>query len=364
MISKAMILTDFNEPLTAKEIEIPELQQEGQVLVRLTASGVCGSDAYMWHGHDPRTPLPIILGHEGVGEIVEIRGSKKSVGGEELKAGQPVLWHRGVSCGKCFYCKVEKEPSFCEDRWVYGINRSFKEYPHLLGGYASHVILNPETDIFTLPEGASPEALVSVSCSGSTTAHAFELAPVNFGDNVVIQGPGPLGIYAVVFAVYSGAREIIVIGGTEKRLEICKEAGATRIINRHQLTREERKDLVLQYTEGRGADVVFEMAGSPTAVDEGIKLVKKGGTYASAGFGEPRGTVELECFLDIGNRNVNYQGVWVSDARHTYQALKIALKYQDIFSRMVTHTFPLSQATEALKKMDNKEAVKAVIIPE
>jgi len=359
-----MVLTEFDQPLTEKEIKIPKLQQEGEVLVRITASGVCGSDAYMWHGHDPRTPLPIILGHEGVGEVVEVKGAKKSIAGRELKSGDPILWHRGVSCGKCFACKIDKEPSLCSNRWVYGITRGCDEYPYLLGGYASHIILSPNTDIFHLPENVSPETLVSVSCSGSTTAHAFELAPVKFGDNVVIQGPGPLGIYAVVMAKYSGADEIIVIGGTEKRLEICREVGATRVINRHKTSEEERQEMILEYTRGRGAEAVFEMAGSPAAVAEGIHYVKKGGTYASAGFGEPRGTVELDCFQDIGNRNISYQGVWVSDVSHTFQALKIALKYQDLFREMVTHVFSLSEATQALEKMDKKEAVKAVIKPE
>ena len=364
MKGKAMVLTEFNKPLEEKEFEIPELQDEGEVLVKITASGVCGSDAYMWHGHDPRTPLPIILGHEGVGEIVKVKNSKNSVTGDILKPGDPVLWHRGVSCGKCFACKVDKEPSFCNNRWVYGINRSCDEYPYFLGSYASHIILSSDTDIFKVPKDVSHEALVSVSCSGSTTAHAFELAPVKFGDDVIIQGPGPLGIYAVAFAKFSGAREIIVIGGTEERLKICSEVGATKIINRNKTTLEERNDLIQEYTNGQGAQSVFEMAGSPKAVAEGIKYVKRGGTYASAGFGEPRGTVELDCFKDIGNTNISYQGVWVSDASHTYQALQIALKYEELFKKMVTHRYPLSQATKALEKMDNKEAVKAVIKPE
>lgn len=359
-----MVMTEFNSSLKLKNIELPELKKEGEIIAEVTAAGVCGSDAYMWHGHDPRTPLPIILGHEGVGRIKKIKGEKSSVIGKELEPGDPILWHRGVSCGRCYYCKIEKAPALCENRWVYGINRGCDEYPYLLGGYADHIVLSQETDIFKLPENVDHDSLVSVSCSGSTAAHAFDLAPVKFGDNVVIQGPGPLGIFGVVFAHYSGADEIIVIGGTPERLEVCKKAGATKIINRNKTSIEARRQIIMELTENIGADVVFEMVGSVEAVEEGIKLVKKGGTYASAGFGEPRGKIELDCFKDIGNKNVSYQGVWVSDVKHTFQALKIALKYQSILEEMTTHIFDLEDATKAIKKMDNKEAIKAVLKPQ
>lgn len=364
MKAKAMVLEEFNQPLKPREIEIPELINEGQMLVEITAAGVCGSDVYMWGGHDPRTPLPIILGHEGVGVIKEIKGRKFALDGEELKIGDAILWHRGVSCGKCYYCKVVKEPSFCKKRWVYGINRTNAEYPYLLGGYADHIVLSSETDVFKIPSTVSHEALVSVSCSGSTAIHAFELSPTNFGDQVVIQGPGPLGIYSIIFAKYSGASKIIVIGGTKERLKLCERAGATHIIDRSETSSEKRIEQVLELTGGEGADVIYEMAGSTAAVAEGLKMVRIGGSYVSAGFGEPRGKIEVDCFLDIGRKNLKYQGVWVSDVSHTFKSMEIAIKYQDILQDMVTHRFPLLDATKALEKMKSKEAIKAVIIPQ
>ncbi len=363
MKAKAMVLEEFNKPLKLREIEIPELIDDGQMIVEITAAGVCGSDVYMWGGHDPRTPLPIILGHEGVGLIKEIKGNKVTLNGEELKPGDPILWHRGVSCGKCYYCKVAKQPSFCKKRWVYGINRTSAEYPYLLGGYADHIVLSSDTDVFKIPPDVSHESLVSVSCSGSTAIHAFELVPTNFADRVVIQGPGPLGIYSIIFAKYSGASKIIVIGGTKERLELCERAGATHIIDRNETSSKKRIERVMELTEGEGADVVYEMAGSTAAVEEGLKMVRIGGSYVSAGFGEPRGKIEVDCFSDIGRKNLRYQGVWVSDVSHTYKSMEIALKYKDVLQDMVTHRFSLSRATEALEKMKSKEAIKAVIIP-
>lgn len=360
--TRAMVLKEFNKPLVLEKMPLPELKY-GEVLVKITAAGVCGSDAHMWRGKDPRTPLPIILGHEGVGEVAAIEGSKKNIFGDEIKLGDKILWHRGVSCQKCYYCKILKQPALCENRWAYGINKSCAEKPHLLGCYSEHIVLNAMTDVFPIPEHVPPEIMVSASCSGSTTAHGFDLAPPTFGGTVVIQGPGPLGIFAVAFAKAYGAGEIVVIGGTKDRLEMCMEFGATCILNRNELDEEDRKNKVLELTNGRGADMVFEAVGSTSAVKEGIAMTRIGGSFVSAGFGEPNGAVELDCFHDIVRKNLRYQGVWVSDTSHTYHAYKLVLNNIELFSKMVTHRFSLEQATTALEKMEAKEPVKAVLVP-
>ncbi|MDW7675225.1 MAG: zinc-binding dehydrogenase [Bacillota bacterium] len=360
--TKVMVLKEFNKPLVQEEMVIPELK-DGEILVKITAAGVCGSDAHMWRGKDPRTPLPIILGHEGVGIVVAIKGSKTTIFGGEIKEGDNILWHRGISCGTCYYCQIIKQPALCEKRWVYGIHRPINEPPYLVGCYGEHIILAAGTDIFPIPKNVPPKVLVSASCSGSTTAHGFDLAPPKPGETVVIQGPGPLGIYAVAFAKAYGAKEIIVIGGTAERIAMCKEFGATRVLDRNSYSESERKEAVLELTDGRGADVVFEAVGTPQAVKEGIGLTRVGGRYVSAGFGEPNGTVELDCFQDVVRKNLRYQGVWVSDTKHTYQAYQLVLQNIELFSKMVTHEYSLCDATTALEKMESREAIKAVLIP-
>ena len=103
MEAKAAVLQQFNEPLALQTFPLVPLA-DGEVRVRIKAAGVCGSDVHMWRGQDPRTPLPMILGHEGVGEIAEINGTKLDLFGRELKPGDPVLWERGVMCGTCVQC--------------------------------------------------------------------------------------------------------------------------------------------------------------------------------------------------------------------------------------------------------------------
>jgi threonine dehydrogenase-like Zn-dependent dehydrogenase len=305
----------------------------------------------------------MIPGHEGVGEIVELKGEKKDVDGILLKIGDKVLWNRSITCGHCYFCKVKMQPSLCPSRWVYGIHTSCVEPPYLTGNYAEYLLLVAATDLFKIETDADLETFVSASCSGATAAHAFDLSGIESGDSILVQGVGPLGIFAIAFAKSSGASQIVAIGGTEERLKIAQSFGATQIFNRHQLSLKERKEAVMELTQGRGVEVAFEMAGEPDALKESISLVRIGGSCVSAGFGEPHGTIELDCFHDIGRKNLRLQGIWVSDVRHTYMALQLILSRMEDFKKLITHRFPLDQANEAIRVMKSKEAVKAVLLP-
>jgi threonine dehydrogenase-like Zn-dependent dehydrogenase len=360
MFNRAMVLTEFGKPLQPREMPVPALKP-GQLLVKLLAAGVCGSDVHMRRGEDPRTPLPIILGHEGVGEVAAAAGPVKSVEGDYLHEGDRILWNRGVVCGCCFYCTVLKEPSLCLDRKIYGINLPADVPPYLSGCYSEHIILLPGTDIFKIGPEADPGVLVSASCSGATLAHAFDLAAPLPGDTVVVQGPGPLGVYAVAFARLYGAAQVVVIGGSGNRLEICSEFGATTLLDRHKTTPEERRSRILEMTGGRGADLVVEAVGYPDALEEGLDLVRRGGSYLSTGFAQPVGLSRLDPYEQIVKKNIRLQGVWASDSSHLYRAMKLVLSNQALFQKMVTHRFSLDQANEALQAMADRQALKAVI---
>ena len=141
-VAHAMVLKAFNTALQVEEFPLPELKP-GEVLVRITAAGVCGSDVHMLRGHDPRTPLPIILGHEAVGVVAGTGGRRHDINGDEVQPGDLIGWDRGVVCDDCFFCAVRKQPYLCPNRRVYGISISSKEPPHLKGGYATHIVLDP-----------------------------------------------------------------------------------------------------------------------------------------------------------------------------------------------------------------------------
>ncbi|MBC7083720.1 MAG: alcohol dehydrogenase catalytic domain-containing protein [Firmicutes bacterium] len=363
-LARAMVIEEHGRPLVLKEVEIPPLS-EGEVLVKILASGVCGSDVHMWRGRDARNVLPMIPGHEGVGEVVEVCGEKRSVTGEPLRPGDRVIWDRGVTCGHCYYCAVLKEPSLCPERWAYGIHKPSSEFPYLNGCFASHLILQANTHIVNLRNypPVVPAVLVAAACSGGTAAHAFALARPNVGDTVVVQGPGPLGAFSVDFARAAGASNVVVIGGTSERLEICREFGATCLLNRHDTTAEERIEVVKGLTGGRGADFVYETTGAAESVREGLAMLRAGGTYVTAGFGVPVGEVGVDWFRDIGCRNARIQGVWVSDAQHLLAAVSLVTAQPRKYERLVTCRFPLEDATRALEAVERREVMKAVLIP-
>ena len=361
MKARLAVLRTFNAPLSLEECEIPPLEA-GQVLVRIEAAGVCGSDVHMWRGRDPRTPLPMILGHEGVGRIEALAGERHDIYGSPLQEGDRILWERAVTCGVCHTCAALQEPALCSERWVYGIHRGYDVPPHLNGCYASHLILDARSHLLPLGEEA-PAQFVTASCSGATAAHGFDLAPAKIGDTVVILGPGPLGAYSCALARAGGAERIVVIGGTAERLALCARLGATDLLNRHTLTVADRLEAVREMTQGRGADLVVEASGSVAAAREGLDLLRQGGALTLVGFGTPVGTMEIAPFEQLVRKNVRVQGVWVSDVRHTLRAISLVRQHPEAFAALVSHRFPLEEASAALEAVASRRAMKAVIEP-
>lgn len=361
-VARSAVVTAFNEPLSIREVQIPA-PRPGEVVVRISAAGVCGSDVHMWRGMDPRTPLPITLGHEGVGVVEALGSARKTVDGLEIKPGDTIVWNRGVVCGHCYWCAVARTPSLCPSRWAYGIHRSFDHDTHLNGCYSDHLILHPDTDILLAPPGIAPEVLVAASCSGATTAHAFDLCPCGPGDTVVVLGVGPIGAFAAAFAKSYGASKIVLIGGTKKRMELCARLGANVLVDRNATTREERRRVVMDLTAGRGADLVIEAAGTTDAFDEGLGLARIGGAYAVAGIAEPRPPISFDVFSNLARRNLHIQGVWVSDTRHLRQSISLVERDPEPFAGLVTHRFSLDEATLALETVERRAAMKAVIVP-
>ena len=364
MKARAAVLEAFDQPLAVREYPISPLADQ-EVLVRIKAAGVCGSDVHMWHGNDPRTPLPIILGHEGIGEVAGVGGTKLDVFGRELKTGDPIVYERGIMCGRCYYCVIKKQPALCPTRKTYGISVGCAEPPHLRGAYAEYIHLLPAAHIIKLDADVDPATLVAATCSGATAAHTNEQAGIHRGDSVLIIGPGPVGIFSLVFARESGAWPIIVMGteADKLRLDICKEMGADEVITIEGTTLDERVQKVKDMTGGFGANVVLECTGNAKAAESGIKFTAPYGTYAIPGIATPAGELSVAFFEDVARKNVNLQGVWVSDTSHLYAAIKLVLSGRYPFDRLVTHRFPLDKATDALEAIHNREAIKAVLIP-
>ncbi len=364
MKAKAAVLEEFGKPLVMREFDVSPLA-DGEVLVKITAAGVCGSDVHIAKGEDPRTPLPIILGHEGVGEVADIGGAKTDLFGQELNVGDPVMWERGIMCGRCYYCVIKKQPALCLTRKTYGISVSCKEPPHFRGCYGQYLHLLPGAHMIKLDGDIAPKVLVAATCSGATAAHTVLLSNVNPGDDVLILGPGPVGLFVLAFCLQAGAGRVWVAGTTadKRRLALCKEFGATGTVNVDDCSAEERLEWVMETTNGIGIHSIIDCTGVPQALVENIAMVAPYGTYSIPGIATPVGKWPVALYEALARKNVNLQGVWVSDTSHLHQSIRLVQSGRFPFEKLVTHTYRLEEATAALEVMEKREAIKAVLLP-
>lgn len=350
-----MVMVEYGKPLELQNVKI-EVPPDA-ILVEILAAGVCGSDLHMWRGKDPRAVPPFVLGHEGVGRIFSLPHKKQDLFGEELKSGDLVLWNRGITCGECEQCVLWKQPALCQRRWTYGINPP-QDWGLLQGCYASHILLRPQTELIKLSEEVDLAAMAAASCSGATAAHALDLVSIRPGQTVLVQGSGPLGLFAVALAAKRGA-EVLMIGSGQERLSLAIELGAQQVWERQRTSIEERHEAIKAVSSG--VDVVVEAVGRASALEEGLELLRPGGTYLVAGFGNPQDQLQLDPFR-LAKKQIRLQGVWTNDVSHLLQAASLVRAESERFEKMTT-TFPLEAANEALHAMEKREVVKAVLKP-
>lgn len=362
--SRAAVLTRFDSPLEIKEYPLPASVEPGAALVRVTLAGVCGTDVHLWRGQLP-LPLPVILGHETVGVVERLgAGLTADWNGNPLAEGDRVTWSSSIACGRCYYCRIKIQPTRCLRRKAYGISYDCSQPPHLLGGYAEHIYLRPETSIFRLPDELPTEAVVGAGCGLVTSLHGVERIGIEWGDTVVIQGSGPVGLACVALARTSGASRVIMIGGPAHRLEIAERFGADLCIDVSKTTVAERTQQVLDLTEGFGADLVLECVGIPQAVSEGLELCRDGGRYLILGHYGDAGSIAFNPHT-ITRKQLVVVGSWGFEPRHTSAALQFLARsrVQFPFENLISASFPLERAFEALQATAGWATAKSVIAP-
>ncbi len=363
--ARGVVLNGFNERLTIESAEISE-PGPGAMVVRVTHGGVCGTDVHLHHGN-LKIPTPVILGHEGIGTIERLgEGVATDFGGTTIAVGDTVAWMSSIPCGECYWCAIEHEPTLCETRKVYGINQAFDVWPHLSGSWADAIYLQPGSTIFKLPDGVNPVQAIALGCAAPTAVHGvIDIMHIRFGDTVVVQGAGPVGLAAAMYAHYSGAGKVIVVGGPAGRLELARDIGVGHV---HLdifdgSSAEERLARILDETAGRrGADVVLECTGVPTAVAEGLEMVRKNGQYLVLGQYTDRGDTPINPHV-ITRKQLHVHGSWTFGpsqyARYIQTLPELARRFD--LEKLVT-TYPLEQANDALADMAAGKVMKAVLL--
>ena len=278
---KAAVMTGPNQPIELWEIDDPTLEPGG-ILLETVASEVCGTDVHIHHGRLAGVPFPIIPGHISVGRVLESAGVEADCMGTPLSPGDVITFYDvHETCHACYFCTVAGQPNRCPDRRVYGITYSANEGP--LGGWAERIYLKPGVQSLKLPEPLTADDVIGGGCGLFTGFAAVERSDMAMGDTVLVQGTGPVGLSAIAFSALRGAGKVVAIGDPEARLELAALLGADVTLSLGDMTPDEREATIEELTAGRGADVVLECAGSPTAIPEGFRLLRDGGTYVIAG---------------------------------------------------------------------------------
>jgi len=360
--SKAAVLVEYGKPLQIREYSIPEVEPRG-ILVKVEMAGICGTDIHQWHGrHGIKAPLPHIPGHETLGRIVKLgKGRNQDAAGEPLNIGDRIMWAH-VECGECYWCKIARQPTLCAKRTYYAF-RCSDNYPHLMGGFAEYEYVIPPTEVVKVPEELTEEEAIGAGCAFRTAVAAYErLGGVGIQDDVLIQGAGPIGLYSLLLAIESGAKKTIVVGAPKARLDLARKWGADHVINIDEISDpSQRKDQILDLTNGRGPDIVIEGSGVPTAFNEGLEMIRKGGRYLVIGQ-----TSEVTTSITpsvVVFKGLDIIGICSATIVHYYKALQFIKnkrsKYS--FADIVTNKYSLEQVNEALAAMEAGKEIKPVI---
>jgi len=362
--SRAAVLAKFDEPLQLTEFPIPSALEPGAALVRVSLAGVCGTDVHLWHGQLPLS-LPVILGHETVGVIEQIGpGRVTDWTGQPIAPGQRITWSSSIACGVCYYCRITKQPTRCLKRKAYGISYVCAEPPHLFGGYAEYIYLRPGTSIFVLPDSLPTEAVVGAGCALATSIHGLERLSAEWQDTVVIQGTGPVGLACLALARDRGASKIIMIGGPAHRIELAKRFGADHCIDVMQTKPADRRKIVMDLTDGFGADIALECVGIPQAVEEGLDLCRDGARYLVLGHYGDAGTIPFNPHV-VTRKQLLLAGSWGFEPRHTHAGLKFLARNRQRFpfECLISKPFTLDRANDALQATAHWQIGKSAIAP-
>jgi propanol-preferring alcohol dehydrogenase len=317
------------EDLSLRLDDVPtQAPGPGQVLVRIHAAGVCGTDLHILDGMIKPDPYPMTVGHEAAG-VVEAAGD-----GTTLAPGDRVAVYNKIFCGACEQCLAGR-PNICDNEPAQlGFNTD--------GGDAEYVTV-PERNLVRVPEAVDFATAAVLTCAGMTAVHATKLAGLRLGHTAVVDGIGGVGILVVQAARHAGARVIAVADTPEKR-EFALSHGATDGVVVAQP--EEYEDLpgkVRELTGGRGADVFFELVGTTASMTAGIRCLAKGGRFVSTGYtDQPLNIHPIEFILS--------ETSLVSTVAATRQDLvdAVALGAAGMMTVPIAGRYPLDGVTDAL----------------
>lgn len=341
---KAAVVTKPYE-MKVMEVDVPSIGPN-DVLVKVKATGICGTDISIYTGKYSADKLPLIPGHEFSG-IVAAVGEKVS----NVAVGDIVTADINMSCGTCFYCR-QGQKLMCSEFSQLGI--------HMNGSFAEYVAA-PKEQVHLIPEGMPFEYAAFIEPL-SCAIHAFKATDVTIGSSVVIIGAGGLGIMHTQVAKLRGAAPIILVSRNKKRNEIAVKMGAVDFVV--DPTKVDAVAEVKRLTNGRGADFVIESVGSAETYEEAFKMVRPGGAIAAFGITAGDTTIPVSTF-DLVLKELTVAGSCAGVGKDWLEAIALLqygrIKPDPVFSLKI----PLEELEDTLKLlMTDKDLFKVFVLPE
>lgn len=353
------------ERIEIKEFNIPEIGDD-EMLVKVEGCGICGTDVHEYK-NDPFELIPVVLGHEGTGEIIKMgKNIKRDSAGKSLKVGDKIVTCI-IPCGECPTCLQHPErTNLCENQGIYGLISD--DNVHLNGWFGDYIVIRKNSTVFNVSDmDLHSRVLIEPA---AVVVHAVERAKttglLKFNSKVLVQGCGPIGLLLLSVLRTMGIENIIALDGNEKRLEMAKRLGATETVNVMKSSSfDETIEKIKDLTDGLGADFAFQCTGSPKAHAGIWKLVKRGGGLCEVGFFVNNGDATINPHFDLCNKEITAVGSWVytpQDYLTTFDFLKRANGIGLPIKELITHEFPLEQLQEALETNIRQEGIKIAII--
>ena len=339
---RAAVLYNIRD-LRLEDVSTPEFSTD-EVLIKVNATGVCGTDIHIYRG-EWKTSMPIILGHEFSGVIVETGRDVKN-----LKVGDPVVAEPNILCGSCYFCRMSERNYFCENLKATGvtINGAFAEYVKTKAENVYKV-----TEGFNLDEAALIEPL-------ACCVRGIDQAKVRTGDTVAIVGAGPIGLILLQLVKLAGASMVIQTDMEDARLKLARDLGADHTIN---VAEEDPVEAIKRLTGGYGVDVAIEAVGSPKAITQAMKATRRGGRLNIFGVSPEDAVWEVKPF-ELYEKELTITTSYRSS--FTFQrAVKIALSEKVKLKPLISHIFRLEEIHRAFEVAEKRleGAVKVLVKP-
>ena len=342
---KALLLSKYNElDLTDLPAPVPGAEE---ILVKVAACGICGSDVHGYDGTSGRRIPPIVMGHEAAGVVAEV-GS----GVSNFKPGDRVTFDSTVYCGHCEFC-LRGEVNLCSNRQVIGVScADYRRY----GAFAEYVVV-PERISYHLPEALEFHEAAMLEAV-SVALHAVRVSEMKGGETTLVIGAGMIGLLTLQAAKAAGASQVLVADIDRSRLERADRLGAsqTLLCSGNELVQE-----VLRRTEGRGVDLVLEAVGREETIAASIASVRKGGTVTLIGNIQPEVKIPLQAVV---SRQIRLQGSCASSGEYP-QAMELVSNGKINVKSLITAVSPLSDGPRWFERLHAGEQnlMKVVLDP-